>query len=485
MSGYLISRGIFLTLETYDAIIADVYNIKFTGKDKRNSPPFYEDIQLFLQHLICNVLLYAEQTPEDEPYTTYSPFSSKLGKEKLPFVFEQSKNLICKRALEFLEKSGIIKIRRHNVGMKKCREFALSKEHIKRWFSNFNHREYMKNEDRYIYLSTVLKNKKKKTLTFDEMIKLALCEMKKPKHKTRHVTPRETVKYMKEVYTNMGGLRINLDKWRDFEPKDEVEAAHKAHFISHLVSRGCRMVSSEPLVVEYYPEYKVSSKGTRSFELHRGFQGMKSSLKWEIFEGYNYDIESSQFNILKGEFKKYGIKCPQLNELSKEKIMERFGLSSKPAKTLLYSCLFSLCQVRLSPKSQSFAILCVEYGYDVAAEKLRAWGEYIAPIKRKLKKLIRIYISQGVNCPGRGLAIRNAVRQTYLLRIKKNEKVKASEWGKILAHMLQGIESHAIYETILANPGVCGSIEHDGLVSSKPIEWRHPYLKLVLKHKSE
>ncbi len=82
--------------------------------------------------------------------------------------------------------------------------------------------------------------------------------------------------------------------------------------------------------------------------------------------------------------------------------MERFGLSSKPAKKLLYSCLFSLCQVRLSPKSSSFAILCDEYGYEVAAEKLRLWGEYIAPIKRKLKKLIRIYIRQGVNCPGRG-----------------------------------------------------------------------------------
>lgn len=484
MTGYIISRGILLTLETYNAIIADVYNIKFTGKDKRQSPRFYKEIQLFLQHLICNTLLYSDQTPEDDKFTVYSPLSSILGKEKLPFVFMQSKYLCCKRALELLEKRGIIKIKRHNVGMKQCREFALSKEHIKDWFGAFNHSEYMLNEQRFIYLSTALKSKEKKALTFDEMISLALDKLKKPKHKTRHVS-RETVKYMKEVYSSMGGLRINLDKWRDFKPKDEVEAAHKAHFISHLVSRGCRMFSSVPLVVEYYPEYKLSSKGTRSFELHRGFQGMKSSLKWDIFEGYNYDIESSQFNILKGEFKKYGIKCRRLNELSKEKIMERFGLSSKPAKTLLYSCLFSLCQVRLSPKSSSFAILCDEYGYDVATEKLRLWGEYIAPIKRKLKKLIRIYISQGVNCPGRGLAIRNAVRQSYMLRVKKHEKVKASEWGKILAHMLQGIESHAIYETIIANPGVCGSIEHDGLVSSKPIEWHHPYLKLLLKHKSE
>ncbi|OMQ27331.1 hypothetical protein [Serratia oryzae] len=484
MAGYFISRGILVTSETYDAFIADVYKIKFTGKDKRQAPRFYADIQGFLQHLICNTLLYADQTPESDPYTVYAPFSSKLGKKKLPFVFEQSKYLVCKRALELLKKEGIIKIKQHHVGKKKCREFALSKEHIKRWFGDFNHREYMRNEQRYIYLSTAVKVSDKKTLSFDDMIGRALDKMNKPKHKTRHVS-RETVKYMKEVYSNMGGLRINLDKWRDFEPKDEIEAAHKAHFISHLLSRGCRMVSSVPLIVEYYPEYKLSSKGTRSFELHRGFQGMKSSLKWKIFEGYNYDIESSQFNILKGEFKKYGIKCSRLNELSKEKIMERFDISSQSAKTLLYSCLFSLCKVKLSPKSKSFAILCDEYGYDMAAKKLRAWGKYIAPIKRKLEKLITIYISQGVNCPGRGLAIRNAVSQTYLLRGEKNEPVKASEWGKILAHMLQGLESRAIYDTILANPGVCGSIEHDGLVSSEPIEWNHPYLKLVLKHKSE
>ncbi|ATM79256.1 hypothetical protein CRN79_16740 [Serratia fonticola] len=50
--------------------------------------------------------------------------------------------------------------------------------------------------------------------------------------------------------------------------------------------------------------------------------------------------------------------------------------------------------------------------------------------------------------------------------------------------MLQGIESHATYQTIIRNPGVCGSSEHDGLVSSEPVVWAHPYLKLKLKHQS-
>ncbi|QAX81206.1 hypothetical protein D5F51_15235 [Yersinia hibernica] len=58
----------------------------------------------------------------------------------------------------------------------------------------------------------------------------------------------------------------------------------------------------------------------------------------------------------------------------------------------------------------------------------------------------------------------------------------ASDRRSILSHMIQGIESKAVYECILQNPGVCGSIEHDGVVSSEEIIWNHPYLELVQKH---
>ncbi|WP_166793087.1 hypothetical protein [Budvicia aquatica] len=44
---------------------------------------------------------------------------------------------------------------------------------------------------------------------------------------------------------------------------------------------------------------KLAKLGSRSFEQHGGFQAMKSQLKWAIFEGYNYDIKSSQLTILR------------------------------------------------------------------------------------------------------------------------------------------------------------------------------------------
>ncbi|EGG5220072.1 hypothetical protein HJ628_004745, partial [Salmonella enterica] len=60
----------------------------------------------------------------------------------------------------------------------------------------------------------------------------------------------------------------------------------------------------------------------------------------------------------------------------------------------------------------------------------------------------------------------------------KPDKITASVRRCVLSHMLQGIESKAVYEAVLANPGGCGSIEHDGMVSNCEICWNHPYLEL-------
>jgi hypothetical protein len=47
-----------------------------------------------------------------------------------------------------------------------------------------------------------------------------------------------------------------------------------------------------------------------------------------------------------------------------------------------------------------------------------------------------------------------------------------------------GIESQVTYQTMLLNPGVCGSSEHDALVSSEPVVWVRHYLKLKLTYKN-
>lgn len=257
--GYIIKRGILVTLNTYNKFIEDVHNIPSVGKDGRQSPSYYLDIQRFLQHLICNNFLYAKETPEGNPWTQYSPVFHELGKKELPFVFKQDKYLCCDRTLELLKKAAIIDIKKLSFGNGKSRTFALSKAYLKRWFE-ISPSDYKQRKDRYIYLCVGKRQRDRKVMTEEQLIHKALSHFDKSRHATRHVS-RETQPYMRKVYQSMGAMRINLDKLQAYIPEHEREGLLKTHFLQHLAKRGCRMVSSVPLVVEYYPEYKLAERG--------------------------------------------------------------------------------------------------------------------------------------------------------------------------------------------------------------------------------
>ncbi|WON77169.1 hypothetical protein [Serratia sp. UGAL515B_01] len=57
---------------------------------------------------------------------------------------------------------------------------------------------------------------------------------------------------------------------------------------------------------------------------------------------------------------------------------------------------------------------------------------------------------------------------------------------KLLAHMLQGLESSAVYQFVSTYPGLIYALEHDGFVSYRLIDesWLHPFLKIVLKNQA-
>ncbi|MBK5739545.1 hypothetical protein JKA45_03990, partial [Klebsiella pneumoniae] len=342
----------------------------------------------------------------------------------------------------------------------------MSKAYLKRWFE-VSPDDYKQRDDRYIYLSVGKRVRDVKIMTEEQLIHKALSHFNKPRHATRHVS-RETQQYMRQVYHNMGALRINLDKLQAYIPEDEREALLKSHFLQHLAERGCRMVLSVPLVVEYFPEYKLAERGTRSFEKNGGFQALKAAIKWAVVVGINYDIKSSQLTILKHELERYGIKCKRLGKITKKKVMRRFNVDQKAAKLLIYTLIYSLGEFRKHKDSAAFRKLCDLYGYSEAVKKADEWIEFVRPVRRALNKLVARYLDEHVNCPGRGWAIRNAVRQSFMV---KPDKITASVRRCLLSHMIQGIESKAVYEAVLANPGVCSSIEHDGMVSNCEITW--------------
>ncbi|KEY57598.1 hypothetical protein SRDD_35790 [Serratia sp. DD3] len=83
-----------------------------------------------------------------------------------------------------------------------------------------------------------------------------------------------------------------------------------------------------------------------------------------------------------------------------------------------------------------------------------------------------------------GKCITNAVGQTFNCTYKCVATGK--RWRrKLLSHMLQGLESWAVYEFVSAHPELICALEHDGFVSYCLIndgDWQHPFLVIMLKH---
>lgn len=85
--------------------------------------------------------------------------------------------------------------------------------------------------------------------------------------------------------------------------------------------------------------------------------------------------------------------------------------------------------------------------------------------------------------------MRNAVGQSFNCTYKKLGK--REEWQpqqmrrKLLAHMLQGLESQAVYDFVAKQKGIC-ALEHDGFICLWKLDvekdWLHPYLVIVLKN---
>ena len=85
-----------------------------------------------------------------------------------------------------------------------------------------------------------------------------------------------------------------------------------------------------------------------------------------------------------------------------------------------------------------------------------------------------------------GKCVTNAVGQPFNITYKDvaTRKRRKSDVmrRKLLSHMLQGLESRAVYDYVISHKGVC-ALEHDGFVSYEEVtDWAHPYLLIEKKH---
>lgn len=497
-AAYITKDNILVTEATVKVYKAIVLSVPFDNTvDQRHKPQYYSEIALFLQHIICSATVSKNTKKKarfkgDKKWTYSVPFSAELGKEKFPMIFKQSRDLGLERGLECLEQAKIIKIIQHSYGTHKCREFALSKSVLKALFPG-KRKDYLKRTDRYTYLTNIFDKRKKPETLYELMLKSSY-NVKPPKHKTskRAIENPHFRQRIIGVYQQLEALPINLDKLQEY-CNDHPTAKNKSfyfNFISHLMEAGVKVMSKTPLIVEYRQAYKTAKVGSRSFEIGTGFQYLPSKMKWAcLANGYNYDIKGCQLAILAQEFKKYGISTDSLSVLETDFIKDTLGVDDALVKTIRYGTIFNAGSVSLSAKGSMVKKLQKLYSDDYVSEILEHWKLETTELRESINQLIDEYLKIGKK-NRHGLSVVNAVKQPFNTTKRKTKNGEWKKWRrdvmrrKLLAHMIQGLESSAVYDYVSSHRGVC-ALEHDGFVSLHELsdgDWQHEYLKIERKH---
>ncbi|WP_447878696.1 hypothetical protein [Serratia fonticola] len=498
MKAYLTKNNILVTLYTLEAFIKAVFNIPFYGP-KHLRRPYYGDIARFLEHLICCATVSRNTRKKarfkgDKDWTYSVPLPAEtLGKPELPRVFKQPKDLPHTRALELIEEAGLVKIIDYTHSGRKCREFAVSKRFLHSLFTG-DRAKYLSRTDRISHLTNIFN--KRKTYSFDELIGQAIsrgCQAVKHQWSKRDIPNEPFRNLLKAVWGNVEPLHINLDALRQY-----VDTHHSTKntmfyrsFLSHLAEVGVDLISDTPPVVAYRQSYKAAKIGGRSFEVGTGFQSLPSGMKWAcLAKGYNYDIKGCQLEILRRELQSIGVSGRNLQLLDTEVICKKLGVKEALVKQFRYASVFNAGHVSLSFKSATVRLLRKAFGPSKAKHILLRWREHLEPLKADLARLLDVYEATA-RTNRYGKCVTNAVGQTFNCTYKcvttGTRRRRDVMRRKLLAHMLQGLESRAVYDFVREHPGLVCALEHDGFVSYTKIDqgnWQHPFLTIVLKNKA-
>ncbi|EPS9066830.1 hypothetical protein [Providencia stuartii] len=501
MKSYCTKDNILVTAKTLEYFKRTVFSIPFDkAANGYHKQRYYLSIALFIQHLICSATVSRNSKKKarfkgSKKWTYSVPFPYQLGEKICPEVFKASKDLGFKRALEKLVEAKLIKIVPYNRYQHRCREYALSKAFLTQLFPK-DRVGYLKRDDRYTYL-TNLYGKRKTEGTLEQLLSQQVKGAVSPKHAiSRRNIPSEGLRNaVQAVYRQLEPLHINIDNLVAYCQQYPTikNMGYYTRFISHLCEVGVEVKSTTPLVVTYRQAYKVANIGSRSFEIGTGFQYLPSKMKWACLErGFNYDIKGCQLEILRQEFIRNKISTKALSVLDTGFIKKKLNIDDELVKTVRFSTIFNAGAVSCSPRSSLYKKLTKFYQDKQVKFLLKRWKKATRTLKKSLEKLVKCYLNSGT-INRHGLCVRNGVGQPFNCTYKKHSNGGRKKWRKdsmqrkLLAHMIQGLESRAVYDYVSSHSGVC-ALEHDGFVSLHELsdgDWQHPYLEIVLKHSSE
>lgn len=490
MKPYITYNNILVTDSTLDYFKTVVFSIPYNGLPSLQRP-FYRNIAVFLQHIICVATCSRKNRRKakikvNKKWSYSVPVPFELGRAKLPGVFKKS-GPTNERAMEALEKAEIIKLTGYSNAKRSCREYAVSQPFLRKLFGN-DREAYLSRKDRYHYLTDIFT--KRKSYSFDELIGVAIDRGQHAKHKQskRDIPNKAFRELVVDVWNNLEPLEINLDALLDYynENPTKKNKIFIFNLLSQLAETGVDLVKESPLTVSYRQSYKTAYIGGRSFEIGTGFQTLPSGMKWAcLARGHNYDIKGCQLEILRHELLSIGISAQSLELLETEYICRVFGIKHELVKQFRFSSVFNAGFITLSLKSSTRRLLNRALGETQAKRVLKRWKRLLKPLRRDLALLLDHY--EGTAKTNRyGRCVTNAVGQPFNITYK--DLAARKRWKsdvmrrKLLSHMLQGLESQAVYNYVANHKGVCG-LEHDGFVTYEEVtDWSHPYLLIEKKH---
>ncbi|MBJ8678816.1 hypothetical protein I5375_23385 [Citrobacter freundii] len=464
MKAYCTEKNILVTEKTLNIYKSFVFGIPIVNRkqfcDKRK---YYLSIANFLQHLICSATV-SKNTEKRARFKgnkkwTYSvPFPYELGIEVTPEVFMQSRDLPFDRALEVLENSGLIKIIDRDFSTKKCREFSLSQNFLKQLFPE-EREKYLLREDRYTYLTDIY-NKRGGVKKID-----AILKNNKLRSKVKNYTSERNVKdlsfrnLLKDVYSKIETIPVNIDALMTYcnQNPTPINMGYYYNFITHLCSTESKIVSLNPLIVKYKQGYKSAKLGGRSFEVGTGYQYLPKEMKKAcLASSYNYDIKNCQLEILRNEFKKLDISDRNLKKLDTRFIINKLGIDDEHAKEIRFATIFNGGNVSLSPRTGLYKKIKSILGEKKTRIALGRWKKLMKPLRKDLELLAQYYISTGRKNRCFGLFVKNAVGQNFNCTYKESGVKRQPQQmrRKLLAHMIQGLESRAVYDYARTHSGV-------------------------------
>ncbi|TSH83697.1 hypothetical protein [Pantoea sp. paga] len=494
MKPYITHNNILVTDSTLDYFKEVVYSIPYNGAQSLRRP-FYRNIAVFLQHVICVATCSRKNRRKtkikaNKKWSYSVPVPFELGREKLPGVFKKS-GPTNERAMEALASAGIIKLTGYSNARRSCREYAISQRFLRKLFGN-NREAYLSRQDRYHYLTDIFT--KRKSYLFDELIGIAIDRGQRAKHKQSkrdipNVAFRERVV---GVWNSLEPLEVNLDALLDYynENPTKKNKIFIFNFLSRLAETGVNLVKESPLTVSYRQSYKTAYIGGRSFEIGTGFQSLPSKMKWAcLARGHNYDIKGCQLEILRHELLNIGISAESLKVLETQYICRVLLVAEELVKQFRFSSVFNAGFVSLSLKSSTRRLLNRELDKSEAKRVLKRWKRLLEPLRDDLGLLLDHY-EDTAKTNRYGKCVTNAVGQPFNITYK--DVASRKRWKsdvirrKLLSHMLQGLESRAVYDYVASHDGVC-ALEHDGFISLSKLsddDWQHPYLRIVLKNEA-